>query len=86
MMIPIPKAGLLRDVHGIDAAAKVAGIEGIEITAKFNYPIKPLPEGASYLGFIFARAKSPEEVEAALRTAHEQLDFRIAPMISMGVS
>ncbi|CAN5654734.1 hypothetical protein BH23CHL2_BH23CHL2_22270 [soil metagenome] len=84
MMIPIPRAGLLREINGVEEAASVEGIEGIEITAKLNYPIEPLPEGASYLGFIFARAESPETVEEALREAHRRLDFRIAPMILMG--
>ncbi|MGH9174005.1 MAG: ATP-grasp domain-containing protein, partial [Vicinamibacterales bacterium] len=65
MMIPIPKGGILRDVAGIDEAQAVPHIDGVEITAKLNYPIQPLPEGAAYLGFIFARAATPEEVEAA---------------------
>ena len=86
MMIPIPKAGLLRRIEGISAASSVAGIEGVEVTAKLNYPIRPLPEGASYLGFIFARDATPEKVEAALRAAHDHLTFSIAPMISMGVT
>jgi hypothetical protein len=32
-------------------------------------------EGASYPGFIFARAESPERVETALREAHRRLEF-----------
>ena len=86
MMIPIPKAGILRSVGGIADAQQVQHIDGVEITAKLNYPIKPLPEGASYLGFIFARADTPEEVEAALREAHARLQIRIDPMMVMQVS
>ena len=86
MMIPIPRAGLLRAVRGIEGAAAIEGVEGVEITAKLNYPIQPLPEGSSYLGFIFARGSSPEIVEKALRDAHGELEFQIAPMITMGVS
>jgi hypothetical protein len=41
----------------------------------------PLPEGSSYLGFIFARAASPQEVEAALRKAHRHLRFDIVPSL-----
>ncbi len=83
MMIPIPKRGMLRAVDGIEAAQTVPGVTGIEITARLNYPIVPLPEGASYLGFIFARGETPEQVEAAIRDAHSRLVIRIDPMLDM---
>ena len=78
-MIPIPAAGTFLGVRGLAAARAVPGIESIEITAREKYPLVPLPEGDSYLGFIFARGDSPGEVEAALRAAHRQLQFEIAP-------
>jgi biotin carboxylase len=81
MMIPIPGAGLLKAIKGVEAAAAVPGIVSVEITAKLNQPLTPLPEGESYLGFIFAAGDSPEIVEAALRQAHAQLHFEIAEMI-----
>ena len=84
MMIPIPKAGLLRAVDGIEEASAVPGITGIEITARLNYPIVPLPEGASYLGFIFARGDDPATVEAAIRESHAKLKIRIDPMLAFG--
>ncbi len=77
MMIHIPRAGILRGVEGVEAARAVPGIEEVQITARLNYPITPLPEGESYLGFIFARGERPDEVEAALRQAHACLRFRI---------
>jgi hypothetical protein len=77
MMIPIPEAGVYHGVEGVDAAGKVEGIDEIRITAKPEQKLVPLPEGASYLGFIFARAESPAQVEAALRTAHAKLHFQI---------
>jgi biotin carboxylase len=77
MMIPIPSAGILKGVHGLEEAQKVSLITGIEITAKLNYPLVPLPEGASYLGFIFARGETPAEVEEAIRNAHKLLRFEI---------
>jgi biotin carboxylase len=77
MMIPIPSAGILKAVHGIEEARQVPLITGVEITAKLNYPLVPLPEGASYLGFIFASGKTPAEVEAAIRQAHARLRFEI---------
>lgn len=83
MMIPIPEAGLLRRVSGLEAAQEVAGIEEITITAKLNYRLRPLPEGDNYLGFIFARGQTPAEVEAALRRAHRRLSFQIEPIIPL---
>jgi biotin carboxylase len=82
LMIPIPRRGILREVKGIDAALAVPGIESVEITAKTDHEIVPLPEGASYLGFIFARGEAPEEVEAALRLAHGALEIVIAPNLA----
>src|SRR5579863_1457709 len=75
MMIPIPSSGILKGVRGIEDALTVSHITGIEITAKLNYPLVPLPEGSSYLGFIFARGNSPAEVESAIRQAHALLRF-----------
>jgi biotin carboxylase len=83
MMIPIPRAGRLRACSGVEEALEVPGIEGIEISAKMNYPIVPLPEGSSYLGFIFAKGKNPDEVEAAIREAHSKLNFKIDPLIPL---
>ena len=42
----------------------------------------PLPEGASYLGFVFARGASPAAVEAALRDAHGLLRFDVAALLT----
>ncbi|MBP6471524.1 MAG: ATP-grasp domain-containing protein [Chloroflexi bacterium] len=81
MMIPIPEAGLLRAVTGEEAATAVPLIESVEITAPLHNPLVPLPEGESYLGFIFARGESATAVEAALRVAHQQLHFTISPML-----
>jgi len=77
MMIPIPRRGTFRSVEGLDPARAVAHVIDVAITAKPDQLLVPLPEGASYLGFIFARAESPTEVERALRTAHACLRFRI---------
>ncbi len=79
MMIPIPRRGILRRVDGSDAARGVAGVDEIHITAKPDQLLVPLPEGASYLGFIFARAAGADGVEQALREAHARLSFVIAP-------
>jgi formate-dependent phosphoribosylglycinamide formyltransferase (GAR transformylase) len=78
MMIPIPEAGFYEGVEGVEQALCVPHIESIEITAKLRQRLIPLPEGASYLGFIFARAESPEQVDDALRQAHAWLRFQIS--------
>jgi hypothetical protein len=78
MMIPIPESGIYTGVSGIEEASAVGGIEAVTITAKQGQRLLKLPEGASYLGFLFARSDSPEQVERALRTAHERLTFDIA--------
>ena len=77
MMIPVPKAGILGEVRGKTAAYCVDGIVEVNITIPIGGEVVPLPEGARYLGFIFARAETPEAVESALREAHRQLAFVI---------
>jgi hypothetical protein len=77
MMIPIPRRGVFRGVTGLEDARSIAGVEDIRITAKTDQLLVPLPEGASYLGFIFARADSPAAADRALRAAHKTLRFSI---------
>lgn len=85
MMIPIPKGGIYRRVEGVDAARAVPGVDDVRITAKTDQRLVPLPEGASYLGFIFARATEPAAAEAAVRAAHAQLRFTIDPLLALTV-
>ena len=79
MMLPIPRRGVLRAVDGQEAAKRVPGIVGLTITIALGQEIVPLPEGVQYLGFLFARGGTPEEVEFALRRAHQCLSFTIEP-------
>ena len=83
MMIPIPTRGRLKRVHGIDAAAAVPGVEEVRMTAKPHQLLEPLPEGASYLGFIFARGPDSPSVVGALKDAHARLRFEITAPIAM---
>jgi hypothetical protein len=77
MMIPIPGEGVYSGVDGVEKARETADIESVEITAKEGHYLAPLPEGQSYLGFIFSRASSQERVDRALRHAHSCLRFRM---------
>jgi hypothetical protein len=83
MMIPIPRRGILRHVAGVDEARAVDGIDEVHVAAKPDQLLVPLPEGASYLGFIFARAARPALVEKALRAAHARLAFTIDPELPL---
>jgi ATP-grasp domain-containing protein/L-aminoacid ligase-like protein len=83
MMIPIPQRGVYRSVTGVDRARAVPGVDDLQITAKTDQVLVPLPEGSSYLGFIFAHAATPDAVERALRDAHAELRFAIDPELPM---
>lgn len=80
LMIPIPQAGILRRVEGLMAARAVPGIEDAVIDVREGYELVPLPEGSSYLGFIYARADTPAAAETALREAHANLRIVVAPL------
>jgi hypothetical protein len=83
MMIPIPKRGWLKRVNGEAAARAVPGVEDVQITARIGQLLEPLPEAGSYLGFIFARAASATDADAAVRAAHARLSFTIESAIEM---
>jgi len=81
MMIPIPGAGMLREVRGVAEARAVPLVEDVQITAHPGEQLVPLPEGSRYPGFIFARGgggETPAAVEGALREAHGRLAFILA--------
>ena len=81
MMIPIPRSGVYRRVDGVEEATRVPHVDGITITAKPDQQLLALPEGHSYLGFIFARADTPAAADRAVREAHARLRFTIDPLI-----
>jgi biotin carboxylase len=79
LMVPIGRGGILVEVAGQQEALAVPGVAGLEITIAPGRRLVPLPEGNRYLGFVFARAKTPELVEAALRAAGSALRVRVKP-------
>lgn len=83
MMVPIPRAGVLREVAGVEAARAVPGVTDVTVTAKAGQILQTLPESASYLGFIFAGAADEGDVVAALRAAHARLRFTIGAVMPM---
>ncbi|MCJ7838932.1 MAG: ATP-grasp domain-containing protein [Burkholderiales bacterium] len=83
MMIPIPRHGIFQGVRGRETALALAGISDIRITASPGQLISAPPEGAGYLGFIFAQGTSPDEVESGLRRALQELQFDIQTEIPL---
>jgi biotin carboxylase len=79
MMIPIPARGVYRGAAGVEEACLVGGVDDVMVTAKADQLLIPLPEGASYLGFIFAHGATSQSVEQSIRDAHARLRFTIDP-------
>ncbi len=77
MMIPVPRAGVLEGLSGVEAARAVPGIVEVAISAHPGERLVPWPEGSRYPGFLFARGRTPEDVERALREAHRRIVFDV---------
>ena len=83
MMIPIPRPGIYRGTAGIDRAREIPGVDDVVMTAKVDQLLLPLPEGATYLGFIFARGDTIRDVERSLRDAHACLEISLERAIEV---
>ncbi|PYT93255.1 MAG: hypothetical protein DMG36_10730 [Acidobacteria bacterium] len=81
MMIPVPHSGILESISGVEAARATHRITELIITARLHDYIAAWPEGSSYLGFLFAKGSTAEEVEQAIREAHKKLRFSITPRL-----
>lgn len=77
MMLPIKAGGVLDEVTGHERARAVDGIVGVEISIPPGRPVVPLPEGDRYLGFVFARARTPDQVIEALRRAEARIEVHL---------
>jgi len=77
MMLQAPRSGRFKEALGLDDARGTPDVDEIIISSHEGQILTPLPEGFLYLGFIFARADSPQKVEAALRAAYNKLEFLI---------
>jgi biotin carboxylase len=83
MMIPVPRAGILESVEGMAEAEATPGVDEVIITARRGDRLVPLPEGASYTGFIFASGASAQTVERSLRLACSRLHFAVLPALDV---
>jgi biotin carboxylase len=82
MMIPVPRAGIFKGVAGIDAARAIDGIDEVTITARSGEILSPLPEEASYIGFLFARGDTVDSTEHALRAAFDCLRVEMQELLA----
>lgn len=81
MMLPVPSEGVIVDIDNVDAARHLPDVRDVVITARIGDTVAPLPEGNTYLGFVFATAEDAERVIASLRAAEAALVVRIAPRL-----
>ena len=86
LMIPTPGAGTLRRVEGVMEASRIPGIREVSITVREGYELTPLPEGGTYLGFVFALGDDPAGVEASLRGAQDAIRAIVAPSLAVEVA
>ncbi len=80
LMIPVTNTGLLKRVEGLTKAMQTEHVVDIEIHIREGYKLTPLPEGASYLGFIFAQAPDYDQVYQSLKSAYQHLKFVTQPV------
>ncbi|MHC4221252.1 MAG: ATP-grasp domain-containing protein, partial [Planctomycetota bacterium] len=80
LMIPITASGILKRVEGLTDAMQVDFIKDVEIHIREGYELVPLPEGSSYLGFIFAQAPDNNKTYEALKSAYQKLRFITQPL------
>ena len=74
LMIPIPKPGRFVEIRHTEAVRDLPHITGMDITIRPGRDLEPPPEGDRYLGFVYARASTPEAVESSLRQAQSLLE------------
>jgi hypothetical protein len=84
MMLPVPASGRFAGIDGAGAALSVPGVWGLEVTVPVGGTLTAWPAGDRYLGFLFARAERPDQVESALRRGFGSLTVRVDTEIAAG--
>ncbi len=77
LMVPPPSTGIFSHVTGENEVRALPHITGMDWTVVAGDRIEPAPFTARYLGFVYARSETPEEVEHALRQAQSKLQVHI---------
>jgi biotin carboxylase len=74
LMIPIPSQGAFKEIRNTEADRQLPHVTGIDVTVRPGRQVEPPPEGDRYLGFVYARAARPEDVEKGLLEAKALLE------------
>lgn len=77
LMVPTPGTGTLKSIAGEAETRAIPGVTGIDFTIVPGKPVVAPPEGERYVGFVYARGESPEQVETALRNAMATLEVQL---------
>lgn len=77
LMLPVDETGQLEAVDGVEAARMVEGVTDVVISVGAGERVVALPAGDRYLGFVFARARTADQVESALRAAWASMTIEI---------
>jgi biotin carboxylase len=73
LMLPVARGGTLRSVQGVEEVGAMDGITDVVITVPAGTPVRSLPFGDRYLGFVFAAGPDPTTVTNLLREAGRRL-------------
>ncbi len=79
LMIPVSANGILRRIEGVTRAQTIENILEVRLDVRTGDRMIRWPEGGKYPGFIYAKARHPELVEASLRKAFSYLNFVCTP-------
>ena len=77
LMVPTPHSGTLSAIANQEETRQIEGITGMDFTITPGGRITAPPDGERYLGFVYARSETPEQVESALRKAMATLEVQL---------
>ena len=77
LMIPIPGSGTYLGLRNEEEVRSLPTVTGIEISAVAGDWVEPTPIGDRYLGFVFARSASRDEVTRDLRAARDIIEVAL---------
>ncbi len=83
MMMPVPRSGVFRRARGLHTARGIAGVDAVVVAIRPGEIVRQAPDGASYLGFVFAHGGDVAVVTQSLRSAHRAIRFELTPLLDV---